>query len=103
MDDLSCPFCFKDVPYGAVVCTGCHATIGYDEPTWLGSLMLFAGWGLMIVFGFALLFVTVFDRGFEFKSVLVLILGIASVGSCFWLQGKYLVEKEPIFHRVIHK
>ena len=72
MEDLSCPFCHKDVPNGAFVCTGCQAEIGYNEPTWLGALIIKLGFVLGVLFGFALLFVTVYDRGFGTKSFFIL-------------------------------
>ncbi|MDL4577529.1 hypothetical protein [Citrobacter freundii] len=39
-ETIKCPFCFKESPFGVRVCTGCHATINYGEPSaWLALLI----------------------------------------------------------------
>ncbi|EBX8915158.1 hypothetical protein [Enterobacter bugandensis] len=38
-ETIKCPFCFKESQFGVRVCTGCHATINYGEPSaWLALL-----------------------------------------------------------------
>ncbi|EFG0072522.1 hypothetical protein BK837_004449 [Escherichia coli] len=39
-ETIKCPFCFQESPFGVRVCTGCHATINYGEPSaWLALLI----------------------------------------------------------------
>lgn len=99
MEVMKCFFCHQDVPVGAFVCAGCQAEISYNEPTFIGRIVLFLRKILMFFFGILFICVPIFERGFEKHSVVTYILGITSIWLITWLQKKYLTEKEPIFFR----
>jgi hypothetical protein len=41
---LSCPHCFAEIPYGALICRGCHTEVlyGATAATYFGAILLAA-------------------------------------------------------------
>ncbi|MGE5421994.1 MAG: hypothetical protein ACM3QW_01925 [Ignavibacteriales bacterium] len=98
-NNLQCPYCSTDVPWGCTVCRGCQAEIKYEDQK--GYKLDFLMWGLLL-FG-ALI-------GWEMYSGFMAIVMTAVFGFVGFLLGFVVMwfvpidtgKQEAVFYRNYH-